>query len=588
MQNNDQLHKIRHSAEHVMAEALYHLYPGVKMAMGPAIEDGFYGDFEFPEGVTITLEDLPKIEAEMRKIIEKRMPIKPEEVSAEKAKEIFKDNPYKQEWIKEIGSRGEKIKLYWTGAEFADICAGPHVGYTNEIKAFKLTSVAGAYWRGDSKNKMLTRIYGTAFENKKDLEDHLKMKEEAEKRDHRKIGPALNLIHFDSKSPGAPYWLPHGLIVYKELYNFWANTHEEKGYVEFRGPLLNKKELFEVSGHWEHYKENMFIFSEDENNVYAMKPMSCPHTMVVFNLQTRSYQDLPLRLSDADMLYRKESTGALAGLFRTFEFNQDDAHIFITEDQIESEYNNIIDIVEEYYSLFGMKCTYKISTRGDDFMGEIETWNRAEDILKGILTKRFGKDGFGIKEKDAAFYGPKLDIQMKDALGREWQMGTIQLDFQLPGRFGCTYVDKDGQKKTPIVLHRVIYGSLGRFIGLLIEHFSGKFPVWLSPIHAVIIPITDAQQGYADKVYKTLYDTNIRTATRGLRVKKDYSSESMQKRIRTAQMQYVPYMVIVGEKEAENGTVSIRTRDNKQMNGIKLEEFIALLTDRIKTKSLEV
>jgi len=588
MQNQDSLFKMRHSAEHVLAQALYNLYPGVKMAMGPAIEEGFYGDFEFPEGVNLSNEDLPAIEAEMRKIINKNFPIKLEMASAAKASDLFKGNPYKQEWVQEIEKRGEQISLYWTGDEFVDICAGPHVENTKEIKAIKLLNVAGAYWRGDSKNKMLTRIYGTAFPSEKELKDHLFMLEEASKRDHRKLGPALDLIFFDNKSPGAPYWLPNGLVLYKELYNFWSNYHEDEGYIEYRAPLLNKKELFEVSGHWQHYKENMFIIEEDENNVFAMKPMGCPNAMVAYNLHTRSYQDLPYRLSDADMIYRHESSGALNGLLRTYEINQDDAHIFISEDQIESEYNHIIDIVEDFYKLFDMKCTFKLSTRPDDFLGDIATWDRAEAILKTTLTNRFGKDGFGLKEKDGAFYGPKLDIQMKDCLGREWQMGTVQLDFQLPGRFNCTYADKNGEKQTPILLHRVIYGSLGRFIGLLIEHFCGKFPLWIAPIHATIIPISDAHKEYADKVYQALHDVEIRTATRGLRIKKDYAAESMQKRIRNAQVKYVPYMIVLGDNEMNNGTISVRTRDNKQINNISLESFIEDLKEKIKSKTLEI
>ncbi|MDR2481413.1 MAG: threonine--tRNA ligase [Spirochaetaceae bacterium] len=588
IQDDDFLFKMRHSAQHVLSYAIELLYPGTKKAMGPATGDGFYGDFELPAGVSIPVTDLPVIEKKMEEIINKGSAFIRQDISIREAKELFKDNKYKLEWLDRIEERKETANVYWTGEDFVDLCAGPHVDSVKDIKAFKLLSIAGAYWHGDSKNIMLTRIYGTAYLSLKELKEYLHLREEAEKRDHRKLGPALNLIYFDSNSPGAPYWLPNGLILYKELYNYWSYYHEDHGYIEYRAPLINRKELFEISGHWAHYHKNMFIINEDEHNTLVVKPMGCPNALVVFGLQTRSYQDLPFRLSDADMLYRKENTGALTGLFRTYEFNQDDAHIFITENQIESEYNNIINIVEDFYNLFGLKCSFSLSTRPDDFMGDIETWNKAEDILKQILTKRFGKDGFEIKEKDGAFYGPKLDIMMKDCLSRYWQLGTIQLDFQLPQKFNSYYIDENGERKTPILLHRVIYGALGRFIGVLIEHFSGKFPLWLCPVHAVIIPISEAQREYSDKIYKTLVDVEIRTATRGLRINRDYSQERFQKRIRNAQIQYIPYMIILGEKEAGEGSISVRTRDNKQFNNISLESFIAGICEKIKTKSLEI
>jgi len=378
------------------------------------------------------------------------------------------------------------------------------------------------------------------------------------------------------------------LIVYKEMLNFWAVYHEEHGYLEFRKPLMNKRELYETSGHWAHYKDNMFIFEEDENNVYALAPMSCPNAIVAYQHEPRSYHDLPWRLADADMLYRHESSGALNGLFRTYEFNQDDAHIFCAESQLEDEYNRILDIIQEYYDLFEMKYRIDLSTRPDDFMGEIETWNKAEGILKKILTERFGEGKFGIKEKDGAFYGPKLDIQMTDSVGREWQCGTIQLDFQLAGRFGCVYTDKDGTKKTPIIIHRVIYGSLGRFMGVMIEHLAGKLPVWLAPVHAVIIPISDQFEDYSKDVAERLRNADVRTATRGLRIKADFSSESMQKKIRNAQLKQAPYMIIIGEKEAETKTISVRNRDGKQINGIKLADFVEELKNKIKTRTLKI
>jgi threonyl-tRNA synthetase len=351
---------------------------------------------------------------------------------------------------------------------------------------------------------------------------------------------------------------------------------------------LNRKELFVTSGHWDHYRDDMWVIKEDENNVYALKPMNCPNSIVVYGAKTRSHADLPLRLSDADIIYRHESTGSLNGLFRTFEINQDDAHIFLAPEQLAQEFDRIFEIVQDFYGMFGLKFKLNLSTRPDDFLGEIETWDKAEKLLDEALARRFGRENFQVKEKDGAFYGPKIDIHMKDALGREWQMGTIQLDFQLPGRFGCTYVDRDGAKKTPILIHRAIYGSLGRFIGILIEHFAGKFPLWLAPVHAAIIPISDTHRAYADKVYDALVSADIRTATRGLRIEKSYSSESMQKRIREAQMRQVPYMLVLGEKEAEAGTVSVRTRDGKQLNGVPLADFIEDLGKKITGKSLEL
>ncbi|MDR0449256.1 MAG: threonine--tRNA ligase [Rickettsiales bacterium] len=576
---------IRHSLAHVMAAAVQKLFPGVKFAGGPAIENGFYYDFDTEH--RFVPEDFAKIEKEMKDLIKSDGRFEQKTISKKEAAELFEGQPYKLEWLRDIP--GDEAGVY-KFRDFTDLCRGPHVASSKELPkdAFKISKLAGAYWKGDSKNKMLQRIYVDAFAAKEELDAHLKMMEEAAARDHRKIGPAQDLFFFDNRSPGVPYWLPDGLVVYKELYNFWAVYHESHGYVEFRSPLMNKRELYETSGHWAHYRDDMFVFEEDDNNVFALAPMSCPNAIVAYQHSPKSYTDLPYRLSDADMLYRHESSGSINGLLRTFEFNQDDAHIFCTEDQLECEYNNILDMIKEYYDLFGMKYKISLSTRPDDFMGDVETWNKAEAILKDILTSRFGAGNFGLKEKDGAFYGPKLDIQMTDSIGREWQLGTIQLDFQLAGRFGAVYTDRDGQKKTPIIIHRVIYGSLGRFLGILIEHLGGKLPVWLAPTHAVVIPISDQFDEYAAGVAKKLQAVEIRTATRGLRVKTDLTSESMQKKIRGAQLMQIPYMIIVGEKEAADGTISIRTRDNRQINGIKLEEFVEKLSEKIKTKSLEL
>jgi threonyl-tRNA synthetase len=572
-----------------MAAAVQKLWPDVRFAGGPAIDDGFYYDFDMEH--RITEEDFPAIEKAMRELIKSDGRFVRRDVSADEAREIFAAQPYKLEWINEYAASGadEPLSVYQF-RDFTDLCRGPHVESSKELPkdGFKIRSVAGAYWKGDSKNKMLQRVYAYAFANAAELDQHIANVAEAEKRDHKKIGPALELFHFDSRSPGVPYWLPRGLIVYKELYRFWADYHEEHDYQEFRGTLLNKRELFVPSGHWDHYQDSMWIIKEDEDNVYALKPMSCPNSIVVYATKMRSYNDLPLRLSDADTLYRHESTGSLNGLFRTFEFNQDDAHIFVSPDQIEDEYNRIFDIVDDFYKLFGIKCSFNLSTRPDSFVGEKEIWDRAEAALEKILVARFGRDNFKIQEKDGAFYGPKVDINIKDALGREWQCGTIQLDFFMAGRFGITYTDRDGAKKTPIMIHRVIYGSLGRFIGILIEHFAGKLPLWISPVHAAVIPISQDYEKYADEVFARLYDADVRTATRGLRIEKSYSAESMQKRIRDAQVMQTPYMIIVGEKEQADGTISVRTRDGRQINGVKLDDFIAEMKEKIKTKTLEL
>ena len=570
-----------------MAAAVKKLHPEVKFAGGPAIENGFYYDFDTE--YRFSEADFEAIEKEMKSLIKSDGRFERREISLKEAKEIFADQPYKMEWLNEYDAKGEALSIY-TFRDFTDLCRGPHVESSKDLPkdGFKIRSVAGAYWKGDSKNKMLQRIYVDAFESKDALDNYLKMMEEAAKRDHRKVGPALGLFFFDDRSPGVPYYMPNGWIVYRELYNFWTEYHEKHGYLEFRSPLMNKKELYETSGHWAHYKDDMFIFKEDDNNVFALAPMSCPNAIVAYQHEPKSYNDLPWRLSDADMLYRYESSGALNGLFRTYEFNQDDAHIFITEDMIEDEYNRIIDIVQDFYKLFNIKCFMRFSTRPDDFMGDIETWNKAEAILKKILVNRFGNNGFKIQEKDGAFYGPKLDIKIVDSIGREWQAGTIQLDFQLPRAFNCVYIDKNGEKKTPILVHRTIYGSWGRFMGLLLEHLAGKLPVWLSPVHAVIIPISDRCKEYADSIAAKLQDVEIKTATAGLRIKKDYSSESMQKKIRNAQLKQIPYMIIIGDKELESQTISVRRRDGKQEFNVQLDDFVQLLKGKIKNHDLDI
>jgi len=579
--SEDQLFKIRHSAEHVLTQAMQNLYGIDKfyMAMGPATDDGFYFDFEPLDGFKISEEDFPKIEAEMKKIINQKLPITRKELSLEEAKKIFASNPYKMEWLDSIENRGEIISVYYTGNNFVDLCAGPHIGNTGDIKAFKLLSIAGAYWHGDEKNKMLTRIYGTAFESQTELDNYLLMIEEAKKRDNRKLGPQLGIYFIDETAPGMPYWLPKGTIIVNELLQFWRQEHQKRGYLETITPQLNKKQLYETSGHWEHYRDSMFICDMGNDDIYCLKPMNCPNAMTIFKQGIHSYRDLPLRLSDCDALHRHEKSGELGGLLRVQKFAQDDAHIFVSEDQIADEYKSILEIAHLFYSIFDIKFKIRLGTRPDDFMGDIATWNKAEKELEQILIDN--KFDYFIGKGEGAFYGPKLDILMNDCLNRQWQTGTIQLDFQLPRNFNLKYTDSDGSEKTPVVIHRVIYGSLERFIGILIEHFAGAFPLWLSPVQTKIIPITDAQHEYAHKILDKLKE-------QGIRVEIDDRSEKMQSKIRDAQMQKIPYMLIIGGREVENNQVSIRQRDNQDLGAMDFDKFLKTIKDQIKNKSLNL
>ncbi len=577
MDKQEQLDHLRHSCAHLLAAAVLELYPGTKHTIGPAIENGFYFDFEF--STPITEEDLPKIEAKMAEILPSWTEFKREEVTAEQAKDKYVGNPYKLELINEFAGQGQTLTLYHSGKYF-DLCRGGHTEKPNqEIKAFKLLSLAGAYWRGSERNKMLTRIYGTAFPTQQELDEYLVMLEEAKKRDHKKLGPALELYFFHETSPGMPYWLPKGVVLYNELINFWRKEHAKGGYQEIVSPMINKKELYETSGHWEHYHEDMFIAETPEKEVYGLKPMNCPNAMIVFGSKSRSYRDLPLRLSDTDTLHRYERSGTLNGLLRAREFKQDDAHIFVTEDQIKEEYTRVFEIVERFYSIFDLKYSFRLGTRPEKYIGDLDNWNKAEASLKEILEES-GKPYF-IEEGDGAFYGPKIDILMKDALGRSWQMGTIQLDFQQPKRFDLKYVDDKGQQVMPIVIHRVIYGSLERFIGILVEHFAGAFPTWLAPVQVMIVPITDDQNDYAQKVLEQLIDSNIRAEI-------DSRSEKMQAKIRDATMQKVPYMVVIGKREVEEGTVAVRTRSGEDKGAQKVDEFIKALTEEIQALRLNL
>ncbi|MBI2022608.1 threonine--tRNA ligase [Candidatus Daviesbacteria bacterium] len=568
------LNNLRHSCAHLLAAAVLELWPDTKLTIGPAIEEGFYYDFEFSK--PISEMDFPKIENKMGELKKSWVGFEHREVSEKEAIEIYKDNPYKLELIDEIVKKGEPITLFKSG-NFEDLCKGGHSeNPKEEIGAFKLLNIAGAYWRGSEKNKMLTRIYGTCFPSKKELEEYLQMLEEAKKRDHKKLGPALELFFFHENSPGMAYWLPKGVIIYNELLEFWRKEHKKRGYLETFSPILNKKELYITSGHFDHYWQDMFVSDMGEGEVYGIKAMNCPNAMTIFGFKKRSYKDLPLRLSDTDPLHRYELSGVLNGLFRVREFRQDDAHIFVTKNLIKEEYEKLFEIVEKFYSIFKLGYKFRLGTRPEKFMGDPKIWDKAEKELESIL-KGTGKEYF-VAEGEGAFYGPKVDILMKDSLGRQWQMGTLQLDFQQPLRFNLKYTDSDGQEKTPIAIHRVIYGSLERFIGILIEHFAGSFPVWLSPIQVKIIPIADRHNDYAQKVLEQLIDANIRAEI-------DERSEKMQAKIRDAQLEKIPYMLIIGDKEVEDKKISIRTKSGESENLIELKSFVEDLKQIIAEKA---
>lgn len=573
----ERLHNIRHSLAHLFAAALLKLHPKAKITIGPPVDDGFYYDFDLDE--KLTLQDLPKIEKEMRRILPTWEKFEKMDVSPAQAKAHWAGNPYKLELIEDLEKKGEKITFYKSG-NFTDLCRGGHVDCPKkDIKpdAFKLSKLAGAYWRGDEKNKMLTRVYGVAFESKEDLDNHLAMLAEAEKRDHKVLGPKLDLFMFHHTSPGMPYWLPKGLVVLNKLMEFWREEHEKRGYLETSTPLINKKELWETSGHWAHYKENMFVSDMGENEIYGVKAMNCPNAMVIFGSALRSYRDLPLRFSDADILHRYELAGTLNGLFRVRSFRQDDSHNFISEDMIESEYLEIFKIVKLFYGVFKLDYSFRLGTRPEGFLGERATWDKAEAILKKILEK--SKIKYAIAEGDGAFYGPKVDILMKDVLGREWQMGTVQLDFQQPKRFGLEYIDKDGSRKTPVAVHRVIYGSIERFIGILIEHYAGAFPLWLSPVQVSVLPISKKQNAYAKKVVKELG-----AALPNLRIEIDLRDESVGKKIREATMQKVPYQLILGDKEMKSKKAAVRTREGKDLGVMSLKKLVERLQAEIEKK----
>lgn len=572
--SDDYLNSLRHSAAHLLAAAVMELHPKAKRTIGPSIENGFYYDFD---GLKISEEDLPKIEAKMHELVKDWKSFEKKEVSPEQAKKDYKDNPYKLELIDEFTNQSSLLTYYLSGS-YSDLCRGGHIEKpSEELKYFKLLKTAGAYWRGSEKNKMLTRIYGTAFPTQKELDDYLKNLEEAEKRDHKRLGQQMGLFMFHPTAPGMPYWLPKGVVFYNELINFWREEHGKRGYVEIVSPLINKKELYQTSGHWDHYRESMFIAETGEKETYCLKPMNCPNAMVIFGSTTRSYRELPLRLGDTDCLHRYELSGTLNGLFRVREFRQDDAHIFVTEDQIKEEFKNVFEITERFYSLFRMDYKFRLGTRPTDLMGEPKVWNKAEKILEEIV-KDSGRE-FYVGENEGAFYGPKIDIMMKDALGREWQTGTIQLDFQMPKRFDLKYSDADGSQKAPVVIHRVIYGSLERFIGILIEHLAGNFPVWLAPVQVAILLIADRHLEYAKEIRDKMIGNN-------LRVELDDRQETLSAKIRDAQMQKVPYMLVIGDKELETKAITVRKRDGSNLGSLPLDEFIKNIRIEIVAKTL--
>ena len=558
----------------MLAAAVLSLWPDTKNTIGPSIENGFYYDFDFKKPVTEA--DLPKIEKKMGDILKTWKGFEKEEVTSDEAKKRFKDNPYKLELIDEIATSDQPLTIYRSG-DFEDLCRGGHSeNPQKDIGAFKLLSIAGAYWRGSEKNKMLTRIYGTCFPTQKELDDYLAMLEEAKKRDHKKLGPAMELFFFHETAPGMAYWLPKGVIIYNELLNFWREEHAKREYLETFSPILNKKELYVTSGHFDHYWQDMFVADMGENEQYGVKAMNCPNAMNIFAFKPRSYRDLPLRISDTDPLHRYELSGVLNGLFRVRQFRQDDAHLFVSEELIEPEFEQLFELVEQFYKVFNLEYSFRLGTRPEKFMGDPKVWDHAEKVLEDVA-KKSGKPYVKI-DGEGAFYGPKIDILMKDSLGREWQMGTLQLDFQQPTNFKLKYIDSSGQEKTPIAIHRVIYGSFERFIGILIEHFAGKFPVWLSPVQAIVLPITDKNMAYAQIVKQGLEQ-------KGIRVDIDERNETLQAKIRNAAMQKIPYLLIVGGKEEAIESVAVRNREGKDEGVMKLEQFEIKILAEIENKA---
>lgn len=566
-----------HTTSHIMAQAVCRMFPKAILAIGPAIDSGFYYDFDL--GRTLNPDDLIKIEEEMNKIIKENIEIERFTLSVDEAIKLMEDKnqKYKVELIKEHGSNGEEISFYKQG-EFVDLCAGPHLMSTGNVKAVKLTNCTGAYWRGDSKSKMLQRVYGVSFPKHSELEMYLTKIEEAKKRDHRKIGRALDLFDIYEEGPGFPFFMPKGMVLRNTLEDFWREQHVKNGYQEIKTPMILNEELWHRSGHWEHYKNNMYTTKIDDED-YAIKPMNCPGGVLVYKRKIHSYRDLPQRMGELGLVHRHELSGALHGLMRVRCFTQDDAHIFMREDQIESEILGVMKLIDKFYSIFGFNYMLELSTRPDDSMGTDEQWESATNALKKALEVN-GKP-YKINEGDGAFYGPKIDFHLEDSIGRTWQCGTIQLDFQMPERFDISYVDKDNTKKRPVMIHRVIFGSIERFIGILLEHFAGALPMWLMPEQVRILPISEKLHEQAEILEKTLNDSGIK------RTSVDKRSEKIGYKIREAQVEKIPYMLVLGEREAANGTVSVRGRKDGDMGTMKVNDFISMALEEINSKKIK-
>ncbi len=563
----------RHTAAHVLAQAIKNLYPTTKLAIGPATNDGFYYDFDFSSPISIS--DFDKIEKEMKNIIKADFPMERIEVTKEQAEEMMRgfDEPYKLEILSDL-PRGEKITLYKQG-QFHDLCRGPHLPSTGKIKCFKLMSIAGAYWRGNEKNKMLTRIYATAYDKKSEMDAYFQMLEEAKKRDHTKLGKELGLFALMNEGRGFPFFLPNGMALKNSLVDYWRELHRQEGYVEIQTPIILSRTLWENSGHWDHYKDNMYTTKIDEDDC-AVKPMNCPGCMLVYKLSPHSYKDLPLRMAEMGLVHRHEKSGQLHGLFRVRCFTQDDAHIFMLPEQITEEIKGVVRLTDKIYSRFGFKYKVELSTRPENSMGSEEDWEIATAALKKALEEM--KLDYELNEGDGAFYGPKIDFHLEDSLGRTWQCGTIQLDFQMPQRFNLEYVGEDGQKHRPIMIHRAIFGSIERFIGILIEHYAGNFPVWLAPMQVKILPITDRVAAYAKKIEEELKSANVRCSV-------DLRNEKVGYKIREAQLEKVPYMIVVGDKEVEDGSVAVRSRKDGDVGTMSLSEFKNKVVDEIEKKA---
>jgi threonyl-tRNA synthetase len=567
-----------HTCSHIMAQAVKRLWPEVQLAIGPAIDEGWYYDFDAP--FTFTPEHLAKIEAEMKKVCKERLPIVRSEKPRAEAIAYMqeKNEPYKVELINDLPE--DAVISFYTQGDFTDLCAGPHLDHTGRVKhnGFKLLNSCGAYWRGDSNRKMLQRIYGIAFQSKEELETYLQRIEEAKKRDHRRLGKELGLFMLTDYGPGFPFFLPRGMVLKNTLIDYWRQVHKRYGYVEVSTPMILNRQLWEQSGHWDHYKNNMYTTVIDGED-YAIKPMNCPGGMLVYASEPHSYRDLPLRVGELGLVHRHELSGALHGLFRVRCFTQDDAHIFMTREQMESEIQNVVRLFDEVYNVFGLKYTVELSTMPEDHIGTVEEWEANQEILKKAITG-MGKD-FVVNEGDGAFYGPKLDFHIEDCLGRTWQCGTIQLDSQLPERFNLEYTGEDGQKHRPVMIHRVVFGSIERFIGVITEHFAGAFPLWLTPVQVKVLPVTDRAHEYAKGLSQKLVDA-------GIRAEDDCRSEKLGYKIREAQMQKIPYMLVVGDRDMENGTVSVRTRKGEDLGAMTMDAFLSKCLSEIASKSKDI